>query len=213
MRTGKVHTLDIDVTPQQIKRWESGEYIQHVMPHLSTADRVFIITGSTREEWDKAFKEKYEEDVEPDMEDEEIEMYEAQEKQYLEEDDAFMGSLIDKIYEEQAVKQIEQYEVEDPKMPKPAKLTEEKRSMLKQMWALDNNRDPLENTWTDKGYRYYRDHLKEIAAYYEQNAAYWKYTLEEEEYWNSHEADADSVAKQQDSHASDEPYNTEGRGL
>jgi hypothetical protein len=185
MRTGKVHTLDIDVTPQQIKRWESGEYIQHVMPHLSTADRVFIITGSTREEWDKAFKEKYEEDAEPDIEDQEAAMYEAQ-----------------------TAKQIEQ-----PEGPKPAELTEEKRSMLKQMWALDNNRDPLENTWTDKGYRYYRDHLKEIAAYYEQNAAYWKYTLEEEEYWNSHEADADSVAKQQDSHASDEPYNTEGRGL
>jgi homoserine acetyltransferase len=125
MRTGKVHTLDIDVTPQQIKRWESGEYIQHVMPHLSTADRVFIITGSTREEWDKAFKEKYEEDAEPDIEDQEAAMYEAQ-----------------------TAKQIEQ-----PEGPKP------------------------------------------------------------EEYWNSHEADADSVAKQQDSHASDEPYNTEGRGL
>lgn len=55
--TGNVHTLDINVTQEQLDRWQRGELIQNVMPHLSAADREFLMTGVTKEEWDEAFGE------------------------------------------------------------------------------------------------------------------------------------------------------------
>lgn len=53
--TGKVHEQEIDITPEQLKRWQSGELIQNVCPSLSDDDREFLISGSTREEWDHFF--------------------------------------------------------------------------------------------------------------------------------------------------------------
>lgn len=53
--TGKTRTLEIDITPDELNRWASGELIQNVVPHLSPNDREFIITGNTPEEWDEAF--------------------------------------------------------------------------------------------------------------------------------------------------------------
>ncbi len=53
--TGKVHELEIDISPEQVMRWQAGEMIQDVCPHLSVADREFLISGSTQEEWDKFF--------------------------------------------------------------------------------------------------------------------------------------------------------------
>lgn len=53
--TGKVHTLEINVTQAQLERWQSGEMIQNVMPHLSPDEREFLMTGVTKEEWDAAF--------------------------------------------------------------------------------------------------------------------------------------------------------------
>lgn len=53
--TGKTHELEIDITPEQLKRWQGGELIQNVCPHLSAEDREFLINGSTKEEWDKFF--------------------------------------------------------------------------------------------------------------------------------------------------------------
>lgn len=57
MISGIVRTKEIDVTEEQLQQWESGGLIQNVMPHLSPSDREFIMTGSTDEEWDSAFKE------------------------------------------------------------------------------------------------------------------------------------------------------------
>jgi hypothetical protein len=57
MISGTVRTKEIDVTEEQLQQWESGGLIQNVMPHLSPSDREFIMTGSTDEEWDSAFKE------------------------------------------------------------------------------------------------------------------------------------------------------------
>lgn len=54
--TGKVHTLEINISEEQFNRWQAGESIQNVCPHLSVDDREFLISGSTKEEWDKAFK-------------------------------------------------------------------------------------------------------------------------------------------------------------
>ncbi len=57
MISGIVRTKEIDVAEEQLQQWESGGLIQNVMPHLSPSDREFIMTGSTDEEWDSAFKE------------------------------------------------------------------------------------------------------------------------------------------------------------
>ena len=53
--SGKDHAMDLPVTQGQLDRWRAGELIQHVMPHLSVDQREFIITGTTKEEWDEIF--------------------------------------------------------------------------------------------------------------------------------------------------------------
>ena len=58
MVTGKINTLDLDVTHDQLIRWRSGEHIQKVMPHLSAEEREFLISGLLPGEYDKLFKEQ-----------------------------------------------------------------------------------------------------------------------------------------------------------
>lgn len=53
--SGKEHTLRLPVSQVQMARWEMGEYVQDVFPHLSASQREFIISGITEEEWDLAF--------------------------------------------------------------------------------------------------------------------------------------------------------------
>lgn len=55
MFTGKVHVMDLDVTHEQIARWQGGELIQRVFPHLSPDEREFLMTGVTPAEWEAAF--------------------------------------------------------------------------------------------------------------------------------------------------------------
>jgi hypothetical protein len=62
--TGVTRTLDIDVTQEQINKWQSGSYIQDAMPHLSADDREFLISGITPDEWKKAFPDDDEDEVE-----------------------------------------------------------------------------------------------------------------------------------------------------
>lgn len=50
--TGKTRTLDLPVTPDQLKAYQDGELIQRAMPHLTPSQREFILTGCTDEEWD-----------------------------------------------------------------------------------------------------------------------------------------------------------------
>jgi hypothetical protein len=52
---GKERTLEINITEEQYKRWENGEMIQDVCPNLSKDDREFLISGSTKEEWEQFF--------------------------------------------------------------------------------------------------------------------------------------------------------------
>ena len=54
--TGKVRELDLDVSPEQIARWQKGELIQNAMPQLSIDEREFLISGLLPEEWHKAFE-------------------------------------------------------------------------------------------------------------------------------------------------------------
>ena len=50
-------TKDLPITEDQLNDWNNGTVIQKAMPDLSRADREFIITGVTDEEWQKQFKE------------------------------------------------------------------------------------------------------------------------------------------------------------
>lgn len=51
--SGIVRQRDLDVTLEQIARWQGGELIQNVFPHLSPSDREFIVTGTTDDEWEQ----------------------------------------------------------------------------------------------------------------------------------------------------------------
>ena len=55
MFTGNTHKMKLDITPDQLKDWESGTLIQNAMPNLDPDEREFIMTGVTPEEWEKEF--------------------------------------------------------------------------------------------------------------------------------------------------------------
>ena len=47
----KHYIWDIDITPEQYDRWDSGELIQNVCPFLDSDEREFIISGIIPSEW------------------------------------------------------------------------------------------------------------------------------------------------------------------
>lgn len=53
--SGVTRTRDLDVTQEQLDRWEAGELVHRVFPHLDDSDREFLMTGMTDEEWDAIF--------------------------------------------------------------------------------------------------------------------------------------------------------------
>ena len=53
--TGQVHTMDIEVTDEQVADYESGTLLQRAFPHLSADEREFIKTGITPQEWEDTF--------------------------------------------------------------------------------------------------------------------------------------------------------------
>lgn len=62
MFTGVERVREIGVDAEDYARWQLGENIQRAMPYLNAADRDFILTGVTPEEWNEAFAEVVEED-------------------------------------------------------------------------------------------------------------------------------------------------------
>ena len=56
--SGKERTLDLPITQRQIDAWKNGVCIQDAMPQLTTAEREFLKTGMTPDEWDTLFQEK-----------------------------------------------------------------------------------------------------------------------------------------------------------
>lgn len=50
--TGIVHTMELDVTEEQLFLFERGVLAHRVFPHLSAEEREFLITGITPQEWD-----------------------------------------------------------------------------------------------------------------------------------------------------------------
>jgi len=54
--TGEVHEMDLDITPAGLELYEEfGVLLQDAFPNLSPAEREFIKTGITPEEWDEYF--------------------------------------------------------------------------------------------------------------------------------------------------------------
>jgi hypothetical protein len=53
--TGKVNEMDLEVTEEQIRRFENGEFVQNVFPHLTPTEREFLLTGMTVEEQKEIF--------------------------------------------------------------------------------------------------------------------------------------------------------------
>jgi len=55
--SGETRSLDLNITPEQVKSYLKGALIQDAFPDLSADDREFIMTGIVPEEWDKLFGE------------------------------------------------------------------------------------------------------------------------------------------------------------
>lgn len=53
--TGKVNTMDLDVTKEELTKWQLGDLIQHVTPRLTPTEREFLITGMTPEEQEEFY--------------------------------------------------------------------------------------------------------------------------------------------------------------
>lgn len=55
--SGKVRTLDLDITYDQLHQYECGMTVQEAFSNLSVDEREFIINGITSDEWDELFQE------------------------------------------------------------------------------------------------------------------------------------------------------------
>ena len=54
--TGVKHSMDLDVTESQMKRFMYGDgLIQNIFPNLSMVEREFLKSGITPEEWESHF--------------------------------------------------------------------------------------------------------------------------------------------------------------
>jgi hypothetical protein len=53
--TGIEHEMEIAVTREQLDAWLGGVNVQDAMPNLTPAEREFIKTGYTQEDWDAMF--------------------------------------------------------------------------------------------------------------------------------------------------------------
>ena len=56
--TGKQHSMDVDVTDEDIQKWKEGTMIQLAMPNLTPDEREFIMTGITPQEWSGMLEEE-----------------------------------------------------------------------------------------------------------------------------------------------------------
>lgn len=56
--SGIERELDLNVTPEQLQRWQQGELIQQAMPQLTPDEREFIKTGVTAAEWNEMFSDE-----------------------------------------------------------------------------------------------------------------------------------------------------------
>lgn len=50
--TGITHQMDLEITEEEIARWQAGQQTQNVWPQLSVDEQEFLMTGITPEEWE-----------------------------------------------------------------------------------------------------------------------------------------------------------------
>lgn len=63
--TGKINSMELPVTNEQLLSWEEGgKLIQEAMPHLTADQREFLMTGYTPEDWEMMFPKGEEDDDE-----------------------------------------------------------------------------------------------------------------------------------------------------
>lgn len=67
--TGKTHTMEIPLSAEEfgeaLAKWKINRVlIQEAFPTLNPAQREFLMTGTTQEEWDTLFPPEEEEDDE-----------------------------------------------------------------------------------------------------------------------------------------------------
>ena len=55
--TGTERTLEINITQDQFDAWKNGMLIQDAMPNISAEEREFIMTGTTKGEWDEVMSD------------------------------------------------------------------------------------------------------------------------------------------------------------
>jgi hypothetical protein len=56
--SGKIRSMDLDVTQEQLNRFNSGRFtLQDCFPNLSPDEREFIKTGITADDWEETFRQ------------------------------------------------------------------------------------------------------------------------------------------------------------
>ncbi len=57
MVSGVTRSMDLNVTQDQLDAWLAGKNIQWAMPDLTDAEREFVKTGISDDEWNAVFGE------------------------------------------------------------------------------------------------------------------------------------------------------------
>ncbi len=64
--TGQVNVMELDVTEEQLGEFygprEGRRLVQEIFPELTPAEREFLMTGYTQEDWDVMFPEEEDEE-------------------------------------------------------------------------------------------------------------------------------------------------------
>lgn len=53
--SGKLHSVDLPINADQLRRWQNGEMVQDVFPDLEPWQREYLINGMTQDELVDAF--------------------------------------------------------------------------------------------------------------------------------------------------------------
>lgn len=53
--SGKTNTMELDITNEQLVKYDNGELIQNVFPNMNADEREFLKSGITPKEWSDVF--------------------------------------------------------------------------------------------------------------------------------------------------------------
>jgi hypothetical protein len=57
--SGKLNSMELPITVDRLTAWSTSHtLIQEAFPDLTADQREFLLTGATREEWDRAFPDE-----------------------------------------------------------------------------------------------------------------------------------------------------------